>query len=158
MVLTHSVPMIPAALFAMLATIRLGAVHAVVFGGFASKSLTQRIEAAKPKIIMTASCAIEGSKGTLDYRPFVEGAIEQSSHKPLKTIIWQRDQKRWDPVLKDQGQRNWQRLIKSAKNRGIKAEVVPVDSDDGIYIIYTSGKLKLNRPSPQPQSSVSSLK
>lgn len=132
-------PMIPAAVFAMLATVRLGAMHAVVFGGFAAASLAQRIEAAKPKIIMTASCAIEGAKGPLDYRPFVEGGIEKSSWKPLKTIIWQRDIKRWDPVNKEDGQRNWQRLVKSARNRGVRAEAVPVKSNDGLYVIYTSG-------------------
>ena len=132
-------PMIPAAIFGMLAAVRLGAMHAVVFGGFAGASLAQRIEAAKPKVILTASCAIEGAKGPLDYRPFVEGAIEKSSFKPSRTIIWQREIKRWDPVKKDQGQRNWQRLVKSAKNRGVKAETVPVGSTDGIYIIYTSG-------------------
>jgi propionyl-CoA synthetase len=132
-------PMIPAALFAILATVRLGALHAVVFGGFAPASLAQRIEAAKPKLIMTASCAIEGVKGPLDYRPFVEGGIEKSSWKPEKTIIWQRDEKRWDPVLKDNGQRNWQRLVKSARSRGVKADAVPVRGNDGLYIIYTSG-------------------
>ena len=132
-------PMIPAAIFGMLAAVRLGAMHAVVFGGFAAASLAQRIEAAKPKVILTASCAIEGAKGPLDYRPFVEGAFEKSSFKPSRTIIWQRDIKRWDPVKKDAGQRNWQRLVKSAKNRGVKAEAVPVGSTDGIYIIYTSG-------------------
>ncbi|KAJ9611964.1 hypothetical protein H2200_003559 [Cladophialophora chaetospira] len=132
-------PMIPAAIFGMLAAVRLGALHAVVFGGFAAASLAQRIDAAKPKVILTASCAIEGAKGPLEYRPFVEGAIEQSSFKPSKTIIWQRDIKRWDPVKKDKGQRNWQRLVKSARNRGVKAEAVPVGSTDGLYIIYTSG-------------------
>lgn len=132
-------PMIPPAIFGMLAAARLGAMHAVVFGGFAANSLAQRIEAAKPKLILTASCGIEGSKGPLDYRPFVEGAIEQSSWKPSKTLIWQRDVKRWDKVRKDAGQRNWQRLVKSARNRGVKAEAVPVKSTDGLYIIYTSG-------------------
>ena len=132
-------PMIPAAIFAMLATVRLGAMHAVVFGGFAAASLAQRIEAAKPKVIMTASCAIEGAKGPLNYRPFVEGAIKKSSYKPEKTIIWQRDQKRWDPVTKEEGQRNWQRLVQSAKRRGVKADAVPVKGTDGLYIIYTSG-------------------
>ncbi|OAL26011.1 hypothetical protein AYO20_10280 [Fonsecaea nubica] len=132
-------PMIPAAIFGMLAAVRLGAMHAVVFGGFAATSLAQRIEAAQPKVILTASCAIEGTKGPLEYRPFVESAIEQSSWKPSKTIIWQRDIRRWDPVRKDEGQRNWQRLVKSARNRGIRAEAVPVKSTDGLYIIYTSG-------------------
>lgn len=132
-------PMIPPAIFGMLAAARLGAMHAVVFGGFAANSLAQRIEDAKPKLILTASCGIEGAKGPLDYRPFVEGAIEHSSWKPSKTLIWQRDVKRWDPVRKDAGQRNWQRLVKSARNRGVKAEAVPVKSTDGLYIIYTSG-------------------
>lgn len=118
-------PMIPAALFAILAAVRLGAMHAVVFGGFAPASLAQRIEASKPKIVMTASCAIEGAKGPLNYRPFVEGGIEKSSWKPEKTIIWQRNQKRWDPVLKDKGQRNWQRLVKSAKREGSKGRSSP---------------------------------
>ena len=138
MVLVY-MPMIPAAVFGMLATVHLGAMHSVVFGGFAAASLAQRIDGAKPKVILTASCAIEGAKGVLDYRPFVEGAIEKSSHKPEKTIIWQRDEKRWDPVHKESGQRNWQRLVKSAKNRGLRADAVPVKSTDGLYVMYTSG-------------------
>ncbi|KAL9109014.1 MAG: hypothetical protein Q9227_006254 [Pyrenula ochraceoflavens] len=132
-------PMIPAAIFAMLATVRLGAMHAVVFGGFAAASLAQRIEAARPKVIMTASCAVEGAKGPLEYRSFVEGAIEMSKFKPEKTVIWQREEKRWDPVVKERGQRNWQRLVKSARGRGVRAKAVPVRSDEGVYIIYTSG-------------------
>lgn len=132
-------PMIPAAIFGMLATVRLGAMHAVVFGGFAANSLAQRIEDAKPKVILTASCAIEGAKGPLAYQPFVEGAIKQSSWKPGKTIIWQRDNKRWNPINKNAGQSDWQALIKSARSRGLRAEAVPVKSTDGLYIIYTSG-------------------
>jgi propionyl-CoA synthetase len=132
-------PMIPAALFAMLAIVRIGAIHAVVFGGFSPASLAQRIEISKPRAIMTASCGIEGSKGPMGYKQLIEQALEKSSFKPPKTLIWQRDQLRWDPVLKEEGQRNWQRLVKSARNRGLKAEAVPVNSSDGLYIIYTSG-------------------
>lgn len=132
-------PMIPAALIGILATVRLGAVHAVVFGGFSASSLAQRIDASTPKVILTASCGMEGSKGALSYQPLVRGAIEQSKHKPSRTIIWQREQSRWDPVAKDEGERNWQRLVKSAKVRGMSAENVPVKSNDGLYIIYTSG-------------------
>lgn len=132
-------PMIPPAIFGMLAAVRLGAMHAVVFGGFAANSLAQRIEDAKPKVILTASCAIEGAKGPLAYQPFVEGAIKQSSWKPSKTIIWQRDIKRWNPVKKNEGQLEWQTLIKGARSRGLRAEAVPVKSTDGLYIIYTSG-------------------
>ena len=131
--------MIPAALFAILAITRIGAIHAVVFGGFAPASLAQRIDASKPVAIMTASCGIEGAKGPMDYKPFIEGAIEKSPHKPGRVIIWQRDQLRWDPVMKESGERNWQILVQSAKNRGLKADPVPVKSNDGIYIIYTSG-------------------
>lgn len=132
-------PMIPAALIGILAAVRLGAIHAVVFGGFSASSLAQRIDACSPTVILTASCGIEGSKGALSYQPMVQGAIEMSKHKPKKTIIWQREQARWDPVVKENGERNWQRLVHSAKNRGVTAENVSVRSNDGIYIIYTSG-------------------
>jgi propionyl-CoA synthetase len=132
-------PMIPAALFSMLAIARLGAIHAVVFGGFSPAALAQRIEASRPAAIMTASCGIEGNKKPTGYKTMIEEAIHKSSHKPTKTIIWQREHLRWDPVRKEEGQRDWQRLVKSARNRGLKAEAVPVKSSDGLYIIYTSG-------------------
>nr|POE74372.1 uncharacterized protein CFP56_67723 [Quercus suber] len=132
-------PMIPAALIGILAVVRLGAIHAVVFGGFSATSLAQRIEACSPKVILTASCGIEGAKGPLPYQPMVRGGIEQSPFKPSKTIIWQRDQHRWDDVRKENGERNWQRCVKSARNRGLRANNVPVKSNDGLYIIYTSG-------------------
>ncbi len=134
-----TVSMIPAAIFGILAASRLGAIHAVVFGGFAPASLAQRIEASKPRVILTASCGIEGTKGPMDYRPFIEGALKKSSFEPEKVIIWQRDELRWDPVVKTNGERNWQRLVQSAKRRGIKTEAVPVKSNEGLYIIYTSG-------------------
>ena len=137
-VLVYS-PMIPASLFAMLAISRLGAIHTVVFGGFAPASLAQRIEASKPRAIMTASCGIEGSKGPMSYRPFIEGALQKSKYKPEKIIVWQREQLRWHPILKERGERTWQDLMSSARDRKIKAETVPVKSSDGIYIIYTSG-------------------
>ena len=132
--------MIPAALVAALAITRLGAIHAAVFGGFAAQSLAQRIEAARPRAIMTASCGIEGSKGPIDYRPLVEGAVQASRFKPEKVIVWQRDQLRWNNPNKLGGQRNWQRLVKSARMRGVRAGAVPVKSTDGLYVIYTSGE------------------
>ena len=125
--------MIPAALFAMLAIARLGAIHAVVFGGFSPSALAQRIEASRPVAVMTASCGIEGAKKPTEYKSMIEGAIQKSRLKPSKTIVWQREQMRWDPVLKEQGQRNWQRLVKSARNRGVKTEAVPIQSGDGLY-------------------------
>ncbi|CAG8209162.1 unnamed protein product [Penicillium olsonii] len=132
-------PMIPAALIACLAITRLGAIHAAVFGGFAPAALAQRIDAARPRAIMTASCGIEGSKGPIPYRPLVEAAVKRASFKPAKVIIWQRDQLRWNQPDKRGGQRNWQRLVKSARMRGVKADAVPIKSSDGLYIIYTSG-------------------
>ncbi|KAJ5668860.1 hypothetical protein N7462_009930 [Penicillium macrosclerotiorum] len=132
-------PMIPAALIAALAVSRLGAIHAAVFGGFAAQSLAQRIEAARPRAIMTASCGIEGAKGPIAYRPLVEGAIAASAFKPDKVIVWQRDQLRWNNPDKLGGQRNWQRLVKSGRMRNVRADPVPVKSTDALYIIYTSG-------------------
>ncbi|KAL9126186.1 MAG: hypothetical protein Q9217_004730 [Psora testacea] len=132
-------PMIPAAIFAILAISRLGAIHAVVFGGFAPASLAQRIEASKPRAIMTASCGIEGVKGAMGYKAFIEGALGKSNYKPEKTIVWQREQLRWDPIREEKGERNWQQLVSSTRSRGLKADAVPVESNEGIYIIYTSG-------------------
>jgi propionyl-CoA synthetase len=132
-------PMIPAALIGILATIRLGAIHAVVFGGFSASSLGQRIGASKPKAILTASCGIEGAKGPLSYKPMVRGGIEQSPHKPARTIVFQREQSPWNDFDKEQGERDWHTLTKSAKERNVTADNVAVKSSDGLYIIYTSG-------------------
>ena len=131
--------MIPQALFALLAISRLGAIHAVVFGGFAASSLSHRIDASKPKAIMTASCGIEGKKGPISYKPLVQGAVEQSSHKPEKVIIWQRDQMYWDNVSRTKGERIWNKLVSGARVRNIRSDAVPVQSNHGVYIIYTSG-------------------
>jgi propionyl-CoA synthetase len=132
-------PMIPAALFAMLAIGRLGAIHAVVFGGFSPPSLAQRIEASEPRVIMTASCGIEPGKPPIAYKELIRAAIEKSSFKPGRTFIWQRDEVRWQPVDINRGERTWQKSVKSARSRGVKAEAVAVKSSDGLYIIYTSG-------------------
>ncbi|KAK2625288.1 hypothetical protein QTJ16_005657 [Diplocarpon rosae] len=132
-------PMIPAALIGILAISRLGAIHAVVFGGFAPASLAQRIDASKPVAVLTASCGIDGAKPPMSYKPFIREAIELSKHKPSKIIVWQRDQLLWDPVDRNHGEREWHRLTRSAKSRGLTADCVPVKSSDGVYIIYTSG-------------------
>ncbi|KAJ5851962.1 uncharacterized protein N7529_011347 [Penicillium soppii] len=132
-------PMIPAALIACLAITRLGAIHAAVFGGFAPAALAQRIDGARPRAIMTASCGIEGAKGAIPYRPLVEAAVQSASFKPSKVIVWQRDQHRWNQPDKRGGQRNWQRLVKSARMRGVRAGPVPIKSKEGLYVIYTSG-------------------
>ncbi|KAI0885661.1 AMP-binding enzyme [Annulohypoxylon maeteangense] len=132
-------PMIPAALIGILAINRLGAIHAVVFGGFAAASLAQRIEASKPVAILTASCGIDGAKPTMSYKPLLSEAVRISSHKPSRVIVWQRDELRWDPLDRSTGERNWYKIVQSCRGRGVKASCVPVGSADEIYIIYTSG-------------------
>ena len=131
--------MIPAALIAILAISRLGAIHAVVFGGFSAPSLAQRIDACKPTAILTASCGIEGAKGPLGYKALVTNALDKSSHIPDRVIIYQRNQWPWTSLKNDRGERHWQALVRRARERGIKAGAVPVRSSDPIYIIYTSG-------------------
>ncbi|KAI0439113.1 AMP-binding enzyme [Xylaria telfairii] len=132
-------PMIPAALIGILAINRLGAIHAVVFGGFAPASLAQRIDASRPVAILTASCGIEGNKPPMSYKPFIHEAIRLSSHKPSRVIVWQRNELRWDDFDKAGGERNWFKMVRSCRARNIKAACVPVGADEGIYIIYTSG-------------------
>jgi len=129
--------MIPAALIGILAINRLGAIHAVVFGGFAPASLAQRIEASRPVAILTASCGIDGKKPPMSYKPFIHEAIQLSSHKPNRVIIWQRNELRWDVLDKAGGERNWFKIVRSCRARGIKAECVPVGANEGVYIIYT---------------------
>ncbi|KAI9663313.1 MAG: hypothetical protein M1831_002597 [Alyxoria varia] len=132
-------PMIPQALFAILAISRVGAIHAVVFGGFSAGALAQRIDASKPRAVLTASCGIEGTKGPLSYQPLVKGAIQKSEFKPEKLLVWQRDALRWESLSTDRGELNWNKLVRSARSRGVRAKSVPVKSSDGVYIIYTSG-------------------
>jgi len=132
--------MIPQALLALLAIARLGAIHAVVFGGFSAPALAQRIDGCTPRIIMTASCGIEGAKGPASYKPMIEGAIERAAHKPEKVFVWQREKLRWDGLNEEKGQRNWGKMVRSARSRGVAVkECVAVKSNEGVYIIYTSG-------------------
>lgn len=125
-------PMIPEAVVSMLACARLGVIHSMVFGGFASNELAIRIDHAQPKMIICASGAIEGKK-QLAYKPLVESAIEQSDHKPEKTIVFQREFLSAD--LTQDGDFDWQEIIKDAQ----PAECVPVAATDPLYILYTSG-------------------
>ena len=133
------VPMIPAALFAKLAISRLGAIHTVVFGGFAAYSLAQRIDHSRPNVVMTASCGIEAGKQPLNYRNLVMGALERSQYQPKSVLIWQRSEMLWTPLDEDKGELDWQKLVQYARVNRTKSEAVPVKSSDGIYIIYTSG-------------------
>jgi propionyl-CoA synthetase len=125
-------PMVPEAAVAMLACARLGAVHSVVFGGFAPNELAIRIDDARPKILITASGALEVKK-LIEYKPLVNKAIELARHKPEKCIILQR------PVAKAEmtGGRDldWDELMADAE----PADCVPVKATDPLYILYTSG-------------------
>jgi propionyl-CoA synthetase len=125
-------PMIPQAAIAMLACARIGAVHSVVFGGFAPNELAVRIDDAKPKIIVSASCGIEGKK-IIEYKPLLDRAIELANHKPSYCIIYQRPQVKSQLVAgKDI---DWNEAVKKAK----PADCVPVKATDPLYILYTSG-------------------
>lgn len=126
-------PMIPEALVSMLACARLGAVHSVVFGGFAANELAIRIDHAQPRAIIIASGAVEGKK-TLAYKPLVDSAIEQSSHKPEKCIVFQRDVVQATLSNKDRDV-DWQEIVAQAE----PVDCVPVQATDPLYILYTSG-------------------
>ncbi|KAF3761118.1 acetyl-CoA synthetase-like protein [Cryphonectria parasitica EP155] len=133
-------PMIPAVLTGLLAISRLGALHAVVFGGFAPQALAQRIDASRPKVILTASCGIDGNKPPIPYREYLEEAERLATWRTPRTLVWQRPQLEWHPLRKEAGERSWNRLVRSAALRGRRVtECVPVKGTDGVYVIYTSG-------------------
>ena len=125
-------PMIPQALVAMLACARLGAVHSVVFGGFAPKELAIRIDDAHPKVMVTASCGIEGKK-VIAYKPLLDKAIDLAKHKPDKCVIYARPQAQAE--LTPGRDHDWGELVAAAS----PADCVPVLATDPLYILYTSG-------------------
>src|SRR4051812_32254918 len=125
-------PMVPEALIAMLACARLGAVHSVVFGGFAPKELRSRIDDAKPKVVVTASCGVEVAR-IIAYKPLLDAAIEQASFKPDKCIVLQRPME--DAKLITGRDIDWNEAIAAAK----PVDCVPVAATDPLYILYTSG-------------------
>ncbi|MGR3759795.1 propionate-CoA ligase PrpE [Roseobacteraceae bacterium NS-SX3] len=125
-------PMIPEALEAMLACARIGAIHSVVFGGFAANELAVRIDDAKPKAIIAASCGIEPGR-TVHYKPLLDGAIDLASHKPDFCVIFQREQE--VAQLVEGRDVNWHGF-----QYGVEpAECVPVEGNHPSYILYTSG-------------------
>jgi len=125
-------PMVPEAAIAMLACARIGAVHSVVFGGFAANELATRINDAKPKLIVSASCGIE-PKRIVEYKPLLDEAIELASAKPERCIILQRPQAEASMVAgRDL---DWSELMAGAE----PVDCVPVAATDPLYILYTSG-------------------
>jgi propionyl-CoA synthetase len=125
-------PMIPEAAIAMLACARLGAIHSVVFGGFAANELATRIDDAKPKAIVSASCGIEPGR-VIAYKPLLDGAIDIASHKPAKCVILARPQA--NAELQAGRDVDWHKAAAAAS----PADCVPVAATDPLYILYTSG-------------------
>ncbi|NKQ55688.1 propionyl-CoA synthetase [Amycolatopsis sp. K13G38] len=124
-------PMVPEAVVAMLACARIGAVHSVVFGGFAPKELAIRVDDAKPKVIVAASCGIEPTR-VVEYKPIIDAALETTDHQPDKVVILQRDALRVDLGPRDV---DWHEALAAAT----PADPVPVAATDPLYILYTSG-------------------
>jgi len=125
-------PMVPQALEAMLACARLGAIHSVVFGGFAASELAVRIDDAKPKAIIAASCGLEPGR-VVQYKPLYDGAIAQATHKPDFCVILQREEQA--VALEPGRDHDWHDF-----QQGVEpAECVPVEGSHPAYILYTSG-------------------
>jgi propionyl-CoA synthetase len=125
-------PMVPEAVIAMLACARLGAVHSVVFGGFAADELATRINDARPKVIVSASCGIEVNR-VVAYKPMLDKAIALAKHKPARCIILQRPQLAADLIANRDI--NWPDAVAHAAT----VDCVPVAATDPLYILYTSG-------------------
>jgi propionyl-CoA synthetase len=124
-------PMVPEAVIAMLGCARIGAVHSVVFGGFAPKELAARISDAQPKVIVAASCGIEPTR-TVEYLPIINAALEATEHQPGKVVVLQRDAHKAQLGERDV---DWDELVRDAT----PADPVPVAATDPLYVLYTSG-------------------
>jgi len=129
-------PMIPEAAIGMLACARIGAIHSVVFGGFAARELATRIDDSTPKLILSASCGIEPGR-IVKYKPLLDEAIELSAHKPSVCIIHQREMETADLIAGRDF--DWADETAAASAAGDRADCVPVAATDPLYILYTSG-------------------
>ncbi len=129
-------PMVPEAVIGMLACARIGAVHSVVFGGFAPKELATRIDDCKPKLILSASCGIEVAR-VVPYKPLLDEAIRLATHKPETCLILQRSQ--CEAELVEGRDHDWRTVWEHAVNYAKTSECVPVLATDPLYILYTSG-------------------
>ena len=125
-------PMIPEAVIAMLACARIGAVHSVVFGGFAAHELALRIDDARPKVVVSASCGIEVRR-VIEYKPLIDAALEECAHRPDHCVIYQRPQVA--AVMRPGRDLDWA----EAMGRAEKAACVPVGATEPLYVLYTSG-------------------
>ena len=124
-------PMVPEAVFAMLACARIGAVHSVVFGGFAANELRTRIDDACPKLVLAASCGIEPGR-TVAYKPLLDAALAEAAAPPQRVVVLQRPELEAELGRRDV---DWRAFVDGAA----PADCVPVDATDPLYILYTSG-------------------
>lgn len=129
-------PMVPEAAVAMLACARIGAIHSVVFGGFAANELAKRMDDAKPKLIISASCGIEPNR-VIAYKPLLDKAIEVAEHKPENCLILQREQV--EAPLTEGRDWNYCEQMAAAKSAGKTSDCVSLKATDPLYILYTSG-------------------
>jgi propionyl-CoA synthetase len=129
-------PMVPEAIAAMLACARIGAIHSVVFGGFAAKELAARVDDAKPKLILAASCGIEPGR-IVAYKPLLDAAIDLAAHKPEACMVLQRPQA--EAKIIAGRDHDWAEMFAAAKDAGKRAPCVEVAATDPLYILYTSG-------------------
>ena len=127
-------PMVPEAVVAMLACARLGAVHSVVFGGFAPAELAVRIDDAKPKVVVSASCGIEPTR-VLEYKPMLDDALAKAEHPPSACVILQRPQA--EATLVEGRDIDWQVAMRAGRTN--PAPCVEVEATDPLYVLYTSG-------------------
>ena len=129
-------PMIPEAIFGMLACARIGAVHSVVFGGFAAKELATRLDDAQPKLVLAASCGIEPGR-VVAYKPLLDQAIAMAEAKPASVILFQRPQ--LQAAMTEGRDHDWAPLVTQAKRDGVAAGCAPMAATDPLYVLYTSG-------------------
>ena len=129
-------PMIPEAIVGMLACARIGAIHSVVFGGFAAKEVATRIDDAEPKVILTASCGIEPGR-IVEYKPLLDLAIGLSKSKPKSVIVYQRPQ--IEARMNPDRDHDWTSLVGAARAAGKRAPCADLAATDPLYILYTSG-------------------
>ncbi|UFX01738.1 AMP-binding protein [Sinorhizobium medicae WSM1115] len=129
-------PMIPQAAIAMLAAARIGAVHSVVFGGFAANELAVRIDDCQAKLVVSASCGLEPGR-TVAYKPLLDQAIETATHKPAHCLIYQRGM--LDAAMVQDRDIDFAEALAEAKDKGEEAPCTSVASTDPLYVLYTSG-------------------
>lgn len=129
-------PMIPEAIFGMLACARIGAVHSVVFGGFAAKELATRLDDARPRLVLAASCGIEPGR-VVAYKPLLDQAIEMARAKPATVILFQRPQ--LAAAMIEGRDHDWAGLVAQARHDGVVADCAPMAATDPLYVLYTSG-------------------